>query len=93
MPTSAAVVKRKQRAKRARAKQRPRGHDLRGQYRQSDVPAASHVGVMMIEDPYSEASRIDSAGNIDVSARLESVHHPTGQRPRALQPGHPKPGR
>jgi hypothetical protein len=70
--------KRLRRAKRARAKQRPRGYDVRGQYRQSDVPAASHVGVMTIEDPYSEAGRIDSAGNLVVAAQLEPVRHADG---------------
>jgi hypothetical protein len=33
---------------------------------------------MTIEDPYSEASRIDSAGNLDVAARLENVQHADG---------------
>ena len=60
MPTPAAVSK-KRRAKKARARQRAR-YDLRDRYRQGDVPAASHIGVMTIEDPYSEAGRIDSAG-------------------------------
>ena len=70
--------KRLRRAKRARAKQRPRGHDLRSQYRKSDLPATSHIGVMTIEDPYSDASRIDSAGNLVVAAQLESVRHADG---------------
>jgi hypothetical protein len=44
-------------------------------YAGNTVPAAGHIGVLTIEDPYSEASRVDSAGNLDVSARLESVRH------------------
>ena len=70
--------KRLRRAKRARAKQRPRGHDLRSQYRKSDLPATSHIGVMTIEDPYSDAGRIDSAGNLVVAAQLEPVRHADG---------------
>ena len=31
--------------------------------------------VMTIEDPYSEAGRIDSTGNLDVGARLEQTQH------------------
>jgi hypothetical protein len=77
MPTSAAVVKRKRQAKKARARQRAR-YDLRDRYRQGDVPAASHIGVMTIEDPYSEAGRIDAAGNLVVAAQLESVRHADG---------------
>jgi hypothetical protein len=76
MPTSA-VVKRKRQAKKARARQRAR-YDIRDRYRQGDVPASSNVGVMIIEDPYTEASRIDSAGNLDVRARLEEVRHSDG---------------
>jgi hypothetical protein len=75
MPPSS--PKRLRRARRARAKQRSR-YDIRDRYRQGDVPAASNIGVMIIEDPYSEASRIDSAGNLDVSARLEPVRHADG---------------
>ena len=70
--------KRLRRARRARARQRPRGHDLRSQYRESDLPATSRVGVMTIEDPYSEAGRINSAGNLDVGARLEQTQHADG---------------
>ena len=71
------AVNRKRKAKKARARQRAR-YDLRDRYRQGDVPAASHVGVLTIEDPYSEAGRIDSAGNLVVAAQLESVRHADG---------------
>jgi hypothetical protein len=77
MPTSAAVVKKKQRAKRARARQRPRGHDLRGQYRESDLPSG-HLHILTYEDPYEPAARIDSEGNLDVTARLEPARHADG---------------
>jgi hypothetical protein len=69
--------KRLRRAKRARAKQRPRGHDLRGQYRPGDVQV-EHIAVAVIENPYSEASRIGADGTLDVGARLEPALHPDG---------------
>jgi hypothetical protein len=73
--------KRLRRAKRARSKQRaPRAHDLRAQYRHGDLPATSRIEVMAIEDPYSEASRIDAEGNLDVTARLEQYQHADGTR-------------
>ena len=70
---------RKLRAKRARARWREkRGHDLRPQYREADLPATAHVGVVSFEDPYQPAGRVDRAGNLDVEARLEPVHHRDG---------------
>ena len=67
-------LKKRRRALRARARQRPRAatHDIRGRYRQSDLPAQGHIGVVTIEDPYAEAGRIDPEGNLDVSARLSA---------------------
>jgi len=70
---------RKLRAKRARARWREkRGHDLRPQYREADLPATAHVGVVSFEDPYQPAGRVDRAGNLDVEARLEPVQHCDG---------------
>ena len=67
------------RAKRARARWREkRGHDLRPQYREADLPATAHIGVVPIEDPYAPAGRVDRAGNLDVEARLEPVAHDDG---------------
>jgi hypothetical protein len=70
---------RKLRAKRARAQWRDkRGHDLRPQYREADLPATAHVAVTTIEDAYAPAGRVDRAGNLDVEARLEPVRHRDG---------------
>jgi hypothetical protein len=67
------------RAKRARAHwQRQRRHDLRPHYREGDLPATAHVGVVSFEDPYQPAGRVDRAGNLDVEAQLESVRHHDG---------------
>jgi hypothetical protein len=67
------------RAKRARARWREkRGHDLRPQYREADLPATAHVAVTTIEDAYAPAGRVDRAGNLDVEARLEPVRHRDG---------------
>jgi hypothetical protein len=76
MPTSAAVVKRKRQAKKARARQRAR-YDVRSQYRQGDVPV-QNIGVLTIEDPYAQAGRIDSEGNLRIDARLEPYQHADG---------------
>jgi hypothetical protein len=70
---------RKLRAKRARARWREkRGHDLRPQYREGDLPSTAHIAVATIENPYAEAGRVDRAGNLDVEARLEPVQHHDG---------------
>src|SRR6516164_2139350 len=68
------------RAKRARAhwQRQRRAHDLRPQYREADLPATAHVGVVSFEDPYQPAGRVDRAGNLDVEARLEPVQHCDG---------------
>jgi hypothetical protein len=67
------------RAKRARARWRDkRGHDLRPQYREGDLPATAHLAVTTIEDAYAPAGRVDRAGNLDVEARLEPVQHHDG---------------
>ena len=59
----------KRRAVRARAKQRPRGHDLRDQYRTGDLPATFDINVLTIENPYAEA---------DVGAQLQQAQHHDG---------------
>src|SRR6516165_12228300 len=67
------------RAKRARARWREkRGHDLRPQYREGDLPSTAHIAVATIENPYAEAGRVDRAGNLDVEARLEPVQRRDG---------------
>jgi hypothetical protein len=67
------------RAKRARARWRDRtGHDLRGQYRESDLPATAHIAVSSFEDPYQPAGRVDRAGNLHAEAELKSVRHHDG---------------
>jgi hypothetical protein len=67
------------RGKRARARQRERrGHDLRPQYREGDLPATAHVGVVSFEDPYQSAGRVDRAGILHVEAELEPVRHHDG---------------
>src|SRR6516165_2041215 len=74
-----APPKKRIRGKRARARQRERrGHDLRPQYREGDLPATAHVGVVSFEDPYQSAGRVDRAGNLDVQAQLEPVQHCDG---------------
>jgi hypothetical protein len=70
---------RKLRAKRARARWREkRGHDLRPQYREADLPATAHVAVTTIEDAYAPAGRVDKAGILHVEAALEPVRHRDG---------------
>ena len=65
---------------RARARQRPRGgdHDVRDQYRKGDLPATSRISIAVIEDPYSEAARVDAEGNLDVGAQLQKAQHRDG---------------
>src|SRR5436305_790733 len=70
---------RKLRAKRARARWREkRGHDLRSQYREADLPATAHVAVTTIEDAYAPAGRVDKAGLLHVEAELEPVRRRDG---------------
>src|SRR6516162_9299288 len=67
------------RAKRARARWREkRGHDLRPQYREADLPATAHVAATTIEDAYAPAGRVDKAGVLHVEAALEPVRHRDG---------------
>src|SRR6516164_1159364 len=67
------------RAKRARARWREkRGHDLRPQYREADLPATAHLAVTTIEDAYAPAGRVDKAGILHVEAALEPVRHRDG---------------
>jgi hypothetical protein len=70
------VPKKRIRGKRTRLRQRERrGENLRSRYRQDDLPAIADIGVVTIEDPYSEPGRVDKAGNIHVEAQLETVRH------------------
>jgi hypothetical protein len=64
------------RGKRARARQRSR-YDFRDRYRQSDIPV-ENIGIIRIEDPYSEAGHVDAAGNLVLTARLEPYRHADG---------------
>jgi hypothetical protein len=67
------------RAKRARSHWRGRrAHDLRPQYRETDLPSGANIAVATIENPYAGAGRVDRAGNLDVEARLEPVQHHDG---------------
>jgi hypothetical protein len=71
--------KKQRRAKRARARQRPREgrHDLRQRYRERDLPA-EHIGVATIEDPYTEAGHLDAEGNLNAAAHLAPAQHSDG---------------
>lgn len=76
-----AVPKKRIRGRRARLKQRPRGHDLRSQYREGDLSALAdtgHLAVMTFEDPYGPAGRVMPDGNLDVTAKLEPARHADG---------------
>jgi hypothetical protein len=73
------AVPKKLRAKRARAQWRERlGHDLRPQYRESDLPAGAHIAVASIEDAYAPVGRIDTSGILHVEAELKRVQHSDG---------------
>jgi hypothetical protein len=63
------VPKRRIRGRRARAKQRPRGRDLRDQYREADLPLVGHLAVVTIDDPYP---------SLEVGVRLKQAQHPDG---------------
>src|SRR6516162_5399576 len=70
---------RKLRAKRARARWREkRGHDLRPQYREADLPATADVAVTTIEDAYAPAGRVAKDGILHVEAELAPVRHRDG---------------
>jgi hypothetical protein len=66
----------KRRAKRARARQRPR-YDLRQRYVERELPA-EHIGIATIEDPYTQAGYLDAEGNLDATARLTPAQHSDG---------------
>ena len=70
------VSPKKRRAKRARARQRPR-YDLRQRYREQDLPV-EHIGIATIEDPYTQAGYLDAEGNLDATARLTPAQHSDG---------------
>jgi hypothetical protein len=57
------------RARRARAKQRPRGRDLRSRYREGDLPDPGGLAVVTIDDPFP---------SLEIGAKLEQVRHPDG---------------
>ena len=87
MASSAAFKKR--RAVRARAKQRPRGHDIRDQYRTGDLPTTSRIGVLTIEDPYSEAARVPEGLSMSAPG-WNKLNTTTAQLPKAGRAGpHP----
>jgi hypothetical protein len=70
----ASSPKRRRRALKARARQRPR-HDVRSEYRKGDLPV-EHIAVTTIEDPLAPAAYLDSEGNLSADARLApAVHH------------------
>jgi hypothetical protein len=64
------------RARRARQRQRERRFDMRSRYVERDLP--TRIGVMLIEDPYTDASRIDREGNLDAQAQLQQARHNDG---------------
>ena len=81
---------RKLRAKRARARWREkRGHDLRPQYREADLPATAHVAVTTIEDAYAPAGRVDKDGILHVEAELEPVRRRDGTLSEGRPAWHP----
>jgi len=71
-----------------------RGHDLRPQYREADLPATAHLAVTTIEDAYAPAGRVDKAGILHVEADLEPVRRRDGTlsegRPAWRPPERPK---
>jgi hypothetical protein len=64
--------------KRQRRRAREAQHDLRAQYRESDLPFQNGVGVLVTEDPYSSAGNIDGEGNLNVRAQLRQARHADG---------------
>jgi hypothetical protein len=76
MPSPATGTKKRRRAKQARARQRPR-YDLRQRYREQDLPV-EHIGITVIEDPYTQAGYLDAEGNLDAAARLAPAQHADG---------------
>jgi hypothetical protein len=72
------MPKRRHQTKRQRRRAREAQHDLREHYREGDLPFQNGIGVLTIEDPYSEASRVDHEGDVDVRARLEQARHNDG---------------
>ena len=66
----------KRRAKRARARQRPR-YDLRHRYREQDLPI-EHIGLATIDDLFTPAGYLDAEGNLGAEARLAPAQHHDG---------------
>jgi hypothetical protein len=83
MPPSATGTKKQRRAKRARARQRPR-YDLRQRYREQDL-LTEHIAVAVIEDPYSQAGYLDTEGNLSAEARLAPAQHLDGSEASGAQ--------
>jgi hypothetical protein len=73
-----AVPKKKLRAKRARAKQRPRGRDLRDQYRPSDLPPAPDIAVVEFDDPHAASGWIEPDGTLNPEARQQQARRADG---------------
>ena len=72
--------KKRIRGKRARARQRPRAHDLRGQYRPGDLADSGRLAIVSIDDPFSEVAYLERTGELDPAARLQQVRHADGSR-------------
>ena len=83
--------RRQSKAKRRHAREAQ--HDLRARYRKGDLPFQNGVGVLTIEDPYSGAARVDKAGNLDVTARLERRATTTARSRKAPRDGRRQRGR
>jgi hypothetical protein len=82
------------RAKRARARQHPRGRDLRDRYREGDLPPAPDLAVVEFDDPYATPGWIDSEGTLDPEARLKSARRADGSiaagEPEWVAPSRPR---
>ena len=73
-----AASKKKIRGRRARLKQRPRGHDLRDRYRASDLPPAPDLAVVEFDDPYAASGWVGPEGTLDPGARRLQARHADG---------------
>jgi hypothetical protein len=76
-----AAQKEKKRLRGQRARKRwrshPGRHDLRGQYFERDLPAG-RLNVLTLQDPYSQAGRVDAEGNLQIAAELKQAQHSDG---------------
>jgi hypothetical protein len=82
------------RGKRARARQRPLGRDLRDRYREGDLPPAPDLAVVEFDDPYAGAGWINPEGTLDPEARLKSARRADGSiaagEPEWVAPSRPR---